>query len=156
MKHKKMFVSILVCIITIAAIAAGAAMTWNHLSDYSRVLKANWDFSLPSQAHCQEVYHQNDEPSFHGDGIRYHVFSYQDAKPIEEMFSWQTAQEPTKYSDSYSSAAEKWLSDIAVPSQERPNYAECVYWYQCQDDNSEIIVFWDKDSGRIYIAESFL
>lgn len=156
MKHKKILITILVCIITVAAIVAGAAMTWNHWSDYSWVLKANWDFSLPPQAHCQEVYRQNDEPSFHGDGIRYHVFSYRDAKPIEELFSWQSAEKSTIYSDSYSSATEKWLNDIAVPSQERPNYAQCVYWYQRQDDSSEIIVFWDKSSSRIYIAESFL
>ncbi len=156
MKKKNVLIGLSVSIIILAIILIGAVIGWKHLSDYSTTLKANWSFSIPSDAHYAEIYHQNDEPSFHGDGIRYHVFSYKEAEPISKMFVWQSSQQNTIFHDSYSEATEDWLDAIHVPLEQRPNYTQCTYWYQSQDDNSEIILFWDNHQNRIYIVESFL
>ena len=129
---------------------------WNYFSDYARVLKANWDFSLPASSSYQEIYSQDSEASFHGDGIRYHIFSYKEPEEISKMFLWQTTEQKTIYYTSYSEAANEWLNEISVPFKDRPNYGECSYWYQAQDDNSEIIIFWDKNQYRLYIVESLL
>ena len=72
------------------------------------------------------------------------------------MFSWESAEQKTIFHDSFSEAADDWLDSIDVPTKERPDYEKCTYWYQKHDDNSEIIVFWDKAQKKIYIAESFL
>ena len=139
-----------------AIIIIGAVFAWNSFSDYSRVLKANWDFALPSDSHYSEIYSQDSGTSFHGDGIRYHIFSYKENEPVEGMFLWQLTEQRTKFYNSYAEAADEWLDTINVPAAERPNYTECIYWYQSQEDGSEIIVFWDKDQNKLYIAESFL
>jgi len=72
------------------------------------------------------------------------------------MFDWNNAEEKTIFSFSYEDAVTEWLNSIDVPAEELPNYSECLYWYESQEDNSEIIVIWDSSKNRVYIAESFL
>ena len=43
---------------------------------YASTIKSNWDISLPIKAVLTETYEKDSGASFHGDGIRYHVFSY--------------------------------------------------------------------------------
>ncbi|MBQ6865080.1 MAG: hypothetical protein IJO14_12690 [Clostridia bacterium] len=43
---------------------------------YASVIKSNWDISLPIKAVLTETYEKDSGASFHGDGVRYHVFSY--------------------------------------------------------------------------------
>lgn len=148
-----------ISVISIVAIAIiiGLSCVWNHMSDYSTTLNVNWGFELPSKSHYSEVYSKNSGSSFHGDGIRYHIFSYKEAEPISEMFDWNNGEdEKTIYSSSYEDAVNEWLNRIDVPTEEFPNYSECLYWYESQEDNSEIIVIWDSSKNRIYIAESFM
>lgn len=151
-KKKKILIALLIS----AAILIGAAAAWDQLSDYSIALKANWEFSLPSEARCSEAYSKDSGSSPHGDGIRYHVFVCKNADPVDEMFAWQTAERETVYHSSYSAAADEWFGKIDVPQKERPDYEKCSYWYQSQSDNSEIIVFWNKEQSKLYVIESFL
>lgn len=126
--------------IAIIAILIGLSMIWIHMSDYSATLNANWGFGLPSKSHYSEVYSRDQGASFHGDGIRYHVFSYEETEPISEMFNWRTAEEKTIYSSSYQDAVTEWLSELGVPDEEMPNYSKCLFWYNSHEDGSEIIV----------------
>lgn len=153
-KRKIVVISIVTVIVIIIVI--GLALAWNHFNDYSTTLKANWGFSLPSKAHYSEMYSKDSGASFHGDGIRYHIFSYKEEQPVTEIFDWRNDEEKTIFNSSYQEAIAEWLNSIDVPSEEFPNYSECLYWYESQDDNSEIIVLWDGSSKRIYVVESFL
>lgn len=153
MNKRKIAVISMVAVIVIIVI--GLALAWKHYSDYSTTIKANWGFGLPSKAHYSEVYSKDSGASFHGDGIRYHIFSYKEEKPIAEMFDWSDEEEKTIFNSSYQEAITEWLNSIAVPSEEVPDYAKCLYWYEAQDDKSEIIVLWDASSKRIYVVESF-
>ena len=155
MKKKTKIVISIISIVIIAVII-GLVCVWNHLSDYSTVLNANWGFELPSKSHYTEVYSKDSGASFHGDGIRYHIFSYEEDEPIREMFDWSNVEEKTIYSASYEAAVTEWLNNIDVPAEKFPNYSECLYWYESQEDNSEIIVMWDSSKNRVYIAVSFL
>lgn len=152
---KKNIVFISVIIIAIA-IFIGLGYAWNHFNDYSATLNANWGFALPSKSHYSEVYSKDSGASFHGDGIRYHIFSYKETEPISKMFNWNDSEEKTIFNSSYQEAVTEWLNSINVPDEELPNYSECLYWYESQDDNSEIIVLWESSKNRIYVAESFL
>ncbi len=147
-----------VLIVTAAAliIAISAILAWNHFFDYSYVLEINWGISIPQESHYSEIYSQDSGSGFHGDGNRYHIFICRDIEPISEMFEWQPAEHETIFHDSYSDAAEEWLDEINVPLQERPDYENCLYWYQSQNDNSEIIILLDKDVSKMYVIESFL
>ena len=154
--RKTIIVSISITLIIVIIIAIGLVLAWNHFTDYSTTIKANWGFSLPSKAHYSEVYSKDSGASFLGDGIRYHIFTYKEEKPVNEMFDWRDSEEKTIFNASYQEAITEWLNSIDVPSEEFPDYSECLYWYESKDDNSEIVVLWDASSRRIYIVESFL
>lgn len=148
---KRAILTVLVCVLLFAG-----WIGWRTLSDYSRVLDANWGISLPFKALYSEIYEKDSGASFHGDGIRYHVFSYRYEDYIDLMFAWRANEGKTLFRDSYSETAEEWLDEIEVPRGWRPDYESCSYWYKTQEDNSQIIIFWDSEENRLYIVEQFI
>ena len=126
------------------------------LPSYSSTLEANWGISLPRRARLTEIYQKDSGASFHGDGVRYHVFSYKYEDYIDLMFAWPPTKYPTNYYATTSEASEAWLDEIAVPAEERPDYSKCSSWHKSQEDNSEIIFFWDSEQNRLYIVENFI
>lgn len=155
MKDKrKVIISIaIVCIVVLGIAMIGM---WNRFTDYNTTLQANWGISIPSKAHYSEIYSKDSGASFHGDGIRYHVFSYKDQAPVSELFSWKADEDNSLFYGSYSNAVHTWLDEIDVPLEYRPDYSACLYWYGSQEDNSEIIILWNRENSTIYVAESFL
>ncbi len=154
MKKKKTKAALLIG--SVAMIIIGATVAWNIVFDYSKILKANWGFSIPSESRYSEIYSKDSGMSFHGDGIRYHIFSYKKEEAINEMVMWQSTEQSTVFCSSYSEAATEWLDEIDVPLEKRPNYTECYYWYQTQNDYNEIIIFLDKSQKKLYFVEIFL
>lgn len=142
----------IICVLLLAALL----LTGCAGGDYSNVLKANWGFSLPEQAGYREVYSQESEASFTGDGFRYHVFSCENSDAIGTMRPWSDTPGQTRFWGTYPEAVEKWLDEIAVPQDQRPGAGPFSYWYDVQEDGSEIILLWDRDGGRLYVAECFL
>ena len=63
-------------IIIVISLIVVILFIYNKLTNYSTALKLNWNIKLPSSAKITEIYENSAEPSFHGDGIRYHIFSY--------------------------------------------------------------------------------
>lgn len=126
-------------------------------SDYRNTLKANWGFSIRKEAGLKVTYEKSSGSSFHGDGIRYHVFSYDNEDYIAILFNdWLSREKQTLSYDSFSEAMEAWLDSIDVPKEERPNPSQCYFHYDRKEDNSEIILFWDMSVQRLYIVEFFL
>ena len=95
-------------------------MGWRVMSDYNRALNANWGFKVPWQSKYSESYKTDSGPSFHGDGLRYHVYSYKYEDFIDLMFAWAPVERETNYYDSYSEAVTEWLDDLEVPEEYRP------------------------------------
>lgn len=123
---------------------------------YASVIKSNWGISLPIKAVLTETYEKDSGASFHGDGVRYHVFSYKYEDYIDLMFAWTPNEHKTNFYPTSREAAEAWLDEIDVPADERPDYSKCYSWSKSQADNSEIIVFWDSESNKLYIIENFI
>lgn len=123
---------------------------------YSFVIKSNWDIDLPIKAVLTETYKQDSGASFHGDGVRYHIFSYKYEDYIDLMFAWSPNEHQTNYYPTAREASEAWLDEIDVPEDIRPNYSDCASWVKSQNDNSEIIFFWDSNLNRLYILEKFI
>lgn len=151
MKKKVFYIT---SIIIICAIAVGILLYLN--SNYSITLKTNWGFHMPIKSRCVEIYENDTGDSFHGDGNRYHVFSYKNEDGIKAMFTWSSAEKETAYHFCYSEAVNKWLDEINVPDEQYPNFSQCLWWYDKQEDNSEIIVMWDSQEKKVYIVESFM
>ena len=150
MKKKKILLLIVVVLVSSWTIYRSI------IPSYASVLEANWGIELPVKAICKEVYSEDTGPSFHGDGIRYHVFSYRYEDYIDLMFAWPPTEYPTNFYATTSKAAEVWLEEIDVPAEERPNYEKCCSWHKAQEDNSEIIFFWDNELNHLYILENFI
>jgi hypothetical protein len=123
---------------------------------YAYTIKSNWGILLPIKAVLTEVYEKDSGDSFHGDGIRYHIFSYKYEDYIDLMFAWTPNEHKTNHYPTTHEAAEAWLDEIDVPSDKRPNYSNCISWNKSQNDSSEIIFFWDNDLNSIYIVEKFI
>jgi len=154
MKKKKILVVIIgiVILLVIALIPV-----WNMMFSYSNVLEKNWGISIPFKSKYKEIYKKDSGASFHGDGIRYHIFSYEYEDYIDLMFAWDgTDNDNTIFHSSYSEAVSEWLKEIDVPEKYYPNYENCSFKYKSQDDNSELIILWDSEQNKLYIVESFM
>ena len=126
---------------------------------YTRVLKTNWSIELPN-AGAKEFFSYS-EPSFHGDGIRYHVIDYpignenkkiqNTSFQIEKIF--HNSPQPTEDQIIY---VEQLLSQIDVRADVIPDWSKCNLLYRKQDDNSELFLFYWSDTGTVYIVESLV
>lgn len=123
---------------------------------YASTIKSNWDISLPIKAVLTETYEKDSGASFHGDGVRYHVFSYKYEDYIDLMFAWTPNEHKTNFYPTTREATEAWLDEIDVPADERPDYSKCYSWSKSQDDNSEIIFLCDNELNKLYIVENFI
>ena len=122
---------------------------------YSFVIKSNWDIDLPIKAVLTEIYEKDSETSFHGDGVRYHIFSYKYEDYIDLMFAWSAAEHETLHYGSVSKAADAWLDEIEVPENMWPDYGVCGSWHRSKEYNSEIILFWDSERNLLNVIENF-
>ena len=151
MKKKRILLVVLVTLISVWTIYKSI------VPSYASVLEANWGVELPLKALCKEVYKADTGPSFHGDGIRYHVFSYRYEDYIDLMFAWSgNLENETLFYQSYSEASDIWLDELDIPMEQYPDYDACFCWYKSEHDNSEIIFFWNPEINRLYIVENII
>ena len=115
MKKKRILLVVLVTLISVRTIYKSI------VPSYASVLEANWGVELPIKALCKEVYKADTGPSFHGDGIRYHVFSYRYEDDIDLMFAWSgNLENETLFYQSYSEASDIWLDELDIPMENIP------------------------------------
>lgn len=150
MKKMKIIIGVVVLIIVVEI-----AMIWHRRSDYNFIMTFNWGIALPYKSHYTETYEADSGPSFHGDGTRYHVYYCENAEAIDNWQLWRAESKSIHY-ESYSIAVSKWLDEIDVPSEKRPEYSECVFWYNAHMDTSEIIVLWNRTEKTVYVVEHFI
>jgi len=160
MNKKRILLAVLIALISVWTIYKSI------VPSYASVLEANWGIELPLKAFCKKVYEADTGSSFHGDGIRYHVFSYKNVSPIQDMVSWsdvngntlawsQTEGEERVY-QTYAEASDIWLDELDIPVEQYPDYDACFCWYKSAHDNSEILIFWNPEINRLYILENII
>ncbi|MBE7004531.1 MAG: hypothetical protein E7425_09670 [Ruminococcaceae bacterium] len=136
---------------------AAAALFGAHRGDggYGAVLRMNWGFQLPLRGSCDEAYQAYLGYGSHGDGLRYHVYACRNTH-LSSMYGWLAEDRATVFHDSMRAAADDWLGQMDVAEQWRPRCEDCLFLYQTHADNSELLVFWNKDAETLYVLESFL
>ena len=75
MKKHDLLILIIVFIFIVFSLLG--IVIYDSLSSYSTVLKANWNIEIPENL-MKEIYSADEGARFHGDGIRYHIFSYEE------------------------------------------------------------------------------
>lgn len=117
-------------------------------------IASSWQIAMPSNT--KEIYHLNSRLAFNGDGIYYHVYTYENDEDIANWLTFSNKQDSTYFHDNYKEAIDSWLSEIHKINKEPIEYKNSAYYYNCQDDYSEIIIVLNKDNKKIYIIESFM
>lgn len=156
MKKKQLIIFLIIFVILVIAISAVGGVLKTPDAIYSRVLNTNWGIKLPTAANCSELYESDSGSSFNGDGLRYHVFSCEDATTIEYLLKWSNEDCSTIFYSTQIEAATQWLTELNVPDEWKPDYENSQYYYCSHDDNSELIIFWNAENKLLYIVESFL
>ena len=159
-KMKKKLIWIISWLVFIALVIIWF-FAYKEMTDYTNIIRLNRWIEIPKEAKYQEIYSKDSWESFHWDGIRYHVYSYEDEEEIESMIDWQNLHSedvviPTVFYDSYMEAIINWLNELEVNDEYAPLITdfESVY-YERQEDNSEIIII-KSNKKRLYVIESFL
>ena len=159
-KMKKKLIWIISWLVLIALVIIWF-FAYKEITDYTNIIRLNRWIEIPKEAKYQEIYSKDSWESFHWDGIRYHVYSYEDEEEIESMIDWQNLHSedvviPTVFYDSYMEAIINWLNELEINDEYVPLITdfESVY-YEKQEDNSEIIII-KSNKKRLYVIESFL
>ncbi len=151
---KKTVLTVLACVCVLAAVLYVSLAP----PGYASVLEANWGISLPREAQCKELYAKDTGPSFHGDGVRYHVFSYKHEDFMEWMLNWRPPSHTlgTRYYGSAEQAARAWLDEIGVPEGRRPDYSACDWRYLQKTYHNEALFFLDREQNLLYVIENLI
>ena len=159
-KMKKKLIWIISWLVLIALVIIWF-FAYKEITDYTNIIRLNRWIEIPKEAKYQEIYSKDSWESFHWDGIRYHVYSYEDEEEIESMIDWQKLHSedvviPTVFYDSYMEAIINWLNELEINDEYVPLITdfESVY-YEKKEDNSEIIIIKSKKK-ILYVIESFL
>ncbi len=141
-KYKKHIIIAMLIVVSIATVL----LRVNYFG-YARVLSLNWGLRLPSG--YTQVYEKDTGASPHGDGIRYHIFEYKNTDKIENSVSW-------KEETTYLEIATELLNTLEVPDSQRADFKHCLCYYIKENDHSELIMFYEQDTGKVYIIEFLL
>lgn len=134
---------------------------YKEMNDYTNIIKLNRWIQIPKEANIEEIYSKDSWESFHWDGIRYHVYSYENEEVVESMVNWlkphsDTVVVPTVSYDSYMEAIINWLNELKIDDEYSLNITDFEsFYYEKQEDNSEIIIIKSKKK-ILYVIESFL
>ena len=129
----------------------GLLLSVRSKQSYAQILYTNWNIQIPDN--LTEIYEQQGEPSFHGDGPRYHVFQDHNHDTWISFYS--------SFSDEKNISAEKFmisvLTELEVPPEEWPDFSHSYCWMTKKGEGiSERIYFlYDKATVKLYIAEYF-
>lgn len=159
MKKFKKWPVIAVALLVVGIILlADLSRVASGLSEYHQVVKLNWEIDLPGG--YEELYAYS-EPSFHGDGLRYHVLDYpagaEDKKNLERIWRieqlFRDAELPSEWEIERING---WLDEMGVPGEFAPDYGRCELLYARKEDHSELYLLWQAGDGTLYVVESFL
>lgn len=117
---------------------------WNE-SKYISIINTNWNINLPKD--MKEIYSFDNEQSFLGDGVRYHVFELNSNATIIDL-NWNNTFLDVK------SSVNNIIGSLSIPIEYYPDFTqEYKYYYVLEKDSSELYILFNDKSNRIYIIE---
>lgn len=120
---------------------------------YLAVFEKNWNLELPQN--CTEIYSEDSGPSFHGDGIRYHVMQYEEVENKTDFFGNLESGRVWK-AEADEKLITEWLDEIEVAKSDRPDVEMCQYYCNAKKDGSKLILLFDPEQKRLYILENLM
>lgn len=128
---------------------------YKAMNDYTNIIRLNRWIEIPKKLGYEELYSKDQWASFHGDGVRYHVYSYENEEVVESMLDWINVLE-TEETDFFG-LADIRLDKLDIKTKYSPIITQVIYaYYNKQQDNSEILILRNDIEKKLYIIESFL
>ena len=145
-KSTKKVLTILAVVAVIAvAIPVGMYIAGNYYFTDARIYEENWGVNLPSN--IKEEYSKKTETSFHGDGLRYTIFKYEDSS--SEFISSLSSDKDMDIENEFSAI-------LASLSVEKNNYPDFTHDYlsQCKDSyGNELYIIYDAIENKLYLVQ---
>lgn len=111
---------------------------------YFKIIEKNWDVSLPKG--CIEVYKTDEGPSFFGDGVRYHVFRY------ENDITWNEPFYALKVGEDDKEEILKILSNLKIDKEFYIDFDNINYGLIKKKRNSTLYVYYSANK-MLYVIE---
>ncbi len=128
--------------------AIGLYFAVQFFFSFNASLFFNFDFTVPFDADYRQVYEKHSKASLGGEGIRYHVVSYENEEVIDEVFDGKKIS-VDKMNEIYV------LLDEIDEKENIPDMTKCLYWNMTKNDD-ELMVLIDKNSRLLYIIEVYI
>ena len=145
-------IKILSIVLILVIVFIFGILIFNYFNDYNNVLYSNWNIKIPHSSKYKLIYEKQDEISFHGDGLRYHLYNYKYNKGISDIGLWK----PINKNENNINKLDEYINKLNIDEKFMPNYDNCLFINIAKEDNSEIIILWDKKMKIIYLVESFI
>lgn len=156
MKKSKKIIFIIAGIFCI--IFAMCFLLFRTLNKYTTVHRINWGIELPQEG-AKDIFGYS-TPSFHGDGVRYHVIDYpvekggqrrqNTALKLENIFL--DANTPTI---EQVERVKEIIEQIDVNDNMIPEWEKCKLIYLKEKDSSELFLFYLAETSTVYVVEDF-
>lgn len=142
MRKRVLIIAIAACAVLIIGAAIGGNV-YNHTS--KRLYEINWGITLPKKIHLEFEF--STEPSFHGDGIRYTVFSskYALSKEFLADFSEKDTERIQEDINAY-------LEALGVPPEQYPDFEHCCYKKMEMYEN-KLYLLYDGEANLLYAVQ---
>ena len=143
MRRSKLFISAAL----LAAVLAGCAL----FPDDARTIAINWGLQLPGG--YMVAYETDTGASFGGDGLRCHVFVWQDGGALEDLLPWSEDDEEGI------ALAEEMLAKLNVPEEGRPDLTACLSWHgnlREEDPRDQLVILYLPESACLWVLEFFV
>lgn len=121
--------------------------------EYIESIHKNWGVTLPSAE--WEVYDADTGASFQGDGVKYHIFRYEETEKVE-------IQKAVSWHDGRNHLVERkidaLLRDLVIGQEYAVDFEE-NYWYftlMNGGGSSELFLLYFPDQMRLSVVEDFI
>lgn len=141
-----------------AALLTGCAM----FPDDAMTISLNWGIDLPKG--YTVVYETDTGASFGGDGLRCHVFTWQDGSALEDLLPWSDGDEEGI------ALAKEILTELNVPEEDWPSFeldvpedwpdtSACLSWHgniREEDPRDQLVILYVPERACLWVLESFV
>ena len=130
-----------------AVVLTGCAL----FPDDAGTIALNWGIELPGG--YTVAYETDTGSSFGGDGLRCHVFVWQDGGALEDLLSWSEGDEEAI------ALAKEMLAELDVPEEGWPDLDACLSWHgnvREEDPRDQLVILYLPERACLWVLESFV
>lgn len=147
---KKLLIALVVAVIICIGMITLKTFDMN-VFNYTFTLRINWDISLPNT--YEEIHRDDEEPSFLGDGYRYHIFQYNDTKRLENRLEWINKSDTSQFIEN---EVVDILKNMDIEESYYPDFSNYKYYTTIENkDDSRLYIVWNMNTDRVHIIEYF-